>query len=59
MEKIKEVEEWLDERYIIIDMTNKRSQDVCYYNGALKMLEKLGYDLIRNDSGKHKIFKNR
>lgn len=56
MEKIKEVEEWLDERYIIIDMTNKRSQDVCYYNGALKMLEKLGYDFIRNDSGKHKIF---
>lgn len=59
MEKIKEVEEWLDERYIIIGMTNKRIQDVCYYNGALKMLEKLGYDFIRNDSGKHKIFKNR
>ena len=51
----RQIEEWLDERYSIINMLSRPS-DRSYYEGALRALEFAGYDWIRNEKGKHKLF---
>lgn len=52
----RQTEEWLDERWIIVCMKDSSPQDVSYYNGALKALEFIGYDWVRYEDGKHKLF---
>lgn len=54
----KQTEEWLDERWIIVNMEDARPQDVSYYNGALKALEFTGYELKRDKYGKHTLYKS-
>ena len=34
-----QTEEWLDERWLIANMAISSTQDMSYYNGALKALE--------------------
>lgn len=53
--EIKRTEEWLDERLVILQMTNNQA-DVSYYNGALAAVEYLGLDWEVKD-GKHKLYK--
>ena len=54
---IKSTEEWLDERWTIMNIENPpRSADKAYYEGAIAAVEWLGYDWKRED-GKHKLFK--
>ncbi len=53
----KQMEEWLDERWLIANMEGVSPQNVSYYNGALKALELAGYDWKRNAEGEHKVFK--
>lgn len=55
----KRTEEFLDERWIIANMDEARSQDMSYYNGALKALEFAGYDWQRDVDGKHRVYKAR
>lgn len=50
----KATEEWLDERFSIISMTNSPS-DKAYYTGAIKAIEFMGFDW-RRENGKHTIF---
>lgn len=50
----KATEEWLDERFSIISMTNSPS-DKAYYSGAIKAIEFTGFDW-RRENGKHTIF---
>lgn len=50
----KATEEWLDERFSIISMTNSPS-DKAYYSGAIKAIEFMGFDW-RRENGKHTIF---
>lgn len=53
----KQTEEWLDERYMIINMNiPPRQADVSYYKGALEAICLLGYSWKRNEDGKHIIF---
>lgn len=54
---IKRTEEFLDERYAIVCMSNGRVADDCYYRGAIKAVEFMGYDWTRDKNGKHKLFK--
>lgn len=56
-EIIKQTEEWLDERYLITQMTAAGPQDRTYYDGALKAVEYLGYEWKRNEEGKHTLIK--
>ena len=53
----KQTEEWLDERWMIVNMEDARSQDIGYYLGALKALEFTGYDWQRDAEGKHTLYK--
>lgn len=58
MEIINQTEEWLDERWMILNMENPpRQADVSYYNGAIKAVEFLGYEWKRNKEGKHTLIK--
>lgn len=50
----KATEEWLDERFSIISMTNSPS-DKAYYEGAIRAIEFMGFDW-RRENGKHTIF---
>ena len=52
-----QTEEWLDERWMIANMKDTRPQDMCYYMGALKALEFVGYEWKRDADGKHTLFK--
>lgn len=53
---IKSTEEWLDERWTIMNMENPPLiADETYYNGAVKAIEMLGYDWVRDKNGKHNI----
>ena len=52
-----QTEEWLDERWMIVNMKDARPQDMSYYNGALKALELAGYEWKRDTDGKHTLFK--
>ena len=53
---IKSTEEWLDERWTIMNMENPpRTADETYYNGAVKAIEMLGYDWVRDKNGNHNI----
>lgn len=54
---IKSTEEWLDERYVIINDLGNRPVDNSYYNGALAAIKFLGMDWERDENGKHKIYK--
>lgn len=56
MSKTKQLEEWLDERWMIATMT-ERPQDLCFYNGAVQALEMIGYDWERDEEGNHKLYK--
>lgn len=57
-EIINQTEEWLDERWMILNMENpSRQADVSYYNGAIKAVEFLGYEWKRNKEGKHTLIK--
>lgn len=57
-EIINQTEEWLDERWMILNMENPpRQADVSYYNGAIKAVEFLGYEWKRNKEGKHTLIK--
>lgn len=51
---IKRTEEWLDERYSILNMAN-RNEDLQYYRGAVKAVEFMGYEWRRDKNGKHTI----
>ena len=53
----KSTEEWLDERWMIVNMEDARPQDMSYYQGALKAVEFLGYDWQRDEDGKHTLYK--
>ncbi|HAU84609.1 MAG TPA: hypothetical protein DCW90_03600 [Lachnospiraceae bacterium] len=56
----RKTEEWLDERWRIVNMTNPpRQADLSYYEGALKAIEFLGYDWERTGEGKHIIYKRK
>lgn len=55
----RQTEEWLDERWIIANMDDKRQQDISYYNGALKAVEFLGYEWMRDEDGKHTLYKSK
>lgn len=57
-EIVEQTEEWLDERWSIVEMTNNRPQDVAYYEGAIKAIEFLGYSWRRDENGKHKLIQN-
>ena len=49
--------EWLDERWVIINMDDPaRPADKAYYEGAIRAVECLGFSWIRNENGKHKLF---
>ena len=48
--------EWLDERWIIVNMEPARSVDKTYYEGAIKAVEFLGFSWKRNEDGKHFLF---
>lgn len=52
-------ERFLDERWIIANMEDSQSQDMSYYNGALKALEFAGYNWQRDVDGKHRVWKGR
>lgn len=52
-----QTEKWLDERWMIANMKDARPQDMCYYMGALKALEFVGYEWKRDNDGKHTLFK--
>lgn len=53
---IKLTEEWLNDRWNIINMENPpRPADKAYYEGAVKAVEMLGYDWVRDKNGKHNI----
>lgn len=52
-----QTEEWLNERWMIINMNEARPADVSYYNGALKALEFAGYSWKRDVNGKHTLLK--
>ena len=55
---IKSTEEWLNDRWDIMNMENPpRPADKAYYNGAVKAVEMLGYDWTRDKDGKHRLFK--
>ena len=55
---IKSTEEWLNDRWDIINMENpSRPADKAYYEGAIKAVEFLGYDWTRDNAGKHRLFK--
>lgn len=54
-EKIKDVKEYLDERYDIWQLTNSTS-DKAYYEGVVAALIKCNLTVLRNDDGEHKIF---
>lgn len=54
----KQTEEWLDERWVIVNMEDARPQDVSYYNGALKAIEFVGYEWKRDKDGKHTLYKS-
>lgn len=54
----KNVEEFLDERWLILNMyTPPRPADLAYYNGVLATVEKFNYSWTRDNDGKHKIWK--
>lgn len=53
----RQIEEWLDERWLIANMEDARQQDISYYNGALNALEFTGYEWKRDADGKHTLFK--
>lgn len=63
MEKrtIKEIrtqtEEWLDERWAIMCLCKHRPEDRCYYEGALKAIEFLGYGWERGEDGHHTLYR--
>lgn len=51
------IEEWLDDRYAILNFENPpRQADASYYEGALKAVEFFGYEWRRTD-GKHILYK--
>ena len=57
-EEIKvDTEEWLDERWRIANMDDARPQDISYYNGAIAAIILVGYELKRDGSGKHTLYK--
>ena len=58
-EMSKRTEKFLDERWIITNMEDSQSQDMSYYNGALKALEFAGYNWQRDVDGKHRVWKGR
>ena len=53
----RQTEEWLDERWMILNRKDSAPCDVSYYNGALKALEFVGYEWIRHEDGKHTLIK--
>lgn len=53
----KQMEEWLDERWMIAHMEEARPQDMSYYAGAVKALEFAGYEWQRDVEGKHTLYK--
>jgi hypothetical protein len=55
-ERRKQTEEWLDERWNIFQMEN-RSEDLIFYNGAMKACDFLGYGCYRDENGKHTLIK--
>lgn len=58
-ERTEQTEEWLNERWMILNMDDPpRQSDVSYYNGAVKAIEFLGYDWIRYENGEHKVLKH-
>ena len=46
---------YLNERYDIWQFTNSPS-DKAYYDGAVMILRKCNFTVLRNDEGKHRIF---
>lgn len=54
---IERVEKWLDERFNICKVAN-RKEDCLFYEGATRAVEMMGYTWERNDSGKHIIYKS-
>lgn len=56
-QQIKLTQEWLDERFVIMNMENPpRQADISFYHGALKAVEFLGY-YWKRENGKHTIYK--
>ena len=46
---------YLDERFDIWQLTNS-SSDKAYYDGAVMILRKCNFTVLRDDEGKHRIF---
>lgn len=54
---IENTETFLNERWMIAHMEDARPQDMSYYNGACKALEFAGFYWERDESGKHRVYK--
>lgn len=52
----KRTEKWFDERWRFTQMEDARPQEMSYYLGAVKALEFLGFDWVRDEHGKHTIY---
>lgn len=52
----KEQKKWFDERWRFTQMEDARPQEMSYYLGAIKTLEFLGFDWVRDEHGKHTIY---
>lgn len=53
---MEQIEEWLDERWMIANIEGVSQQNMSYYDGALKALEFAGYKWKRLE-GKHILYK--
>ena len=52
-----QTEIWLNERWMIANMKEARTQDMSYYNGALKAVEFLEWQ--RHEDGTHTLYKSK
>lgn len=55
-EKIKSIEQYLDERWIIANEIGLRGLDKSFYSGCLRMLDMTGYTWLRDENGNHKVW---
>lgn len=54
-EKIKELEEYLNQEYSLLEIYGDKSPESIYYKGVLKGVELLGFTWQRDKNGIHKI----
>ena len=54
----KQVEEWLDRKYMITCMAHASVNNTAYYNGAVEAIRLMGYKIkLDIHSGKHTLWK--